>query len=99
MLLFALYAYQTMTSGWQAASHFERYGRYLVSKPAISFKELLGAHRRKTFFVENSKVQPQTNYPMEYMDKGRQYTTKNTVLGYRLRTETVPPELDTVRLS
>ena len=31
-----------MTSGWQGARYFRRYGGELVSKPAISLKEKLG---------------------------------------------------------
>ena len=31
-----------MTSGWQGAPHFRRYGRELVSKPAISFFRKIG---------------------------------------------------------
>ena len=35
--------YQTMTSRWQGAPHFRRYGRELVLKPAISFKNVGGS--------------------------------------------------------
>ena len=35
--------YRTMTSGWQGAQYFRRYGQELVSKPAISFKKNWGA--------------------------------------------------------
>ena len=40
--------YQTMTSGWQGAPYFSRYGRELVSKPAISSKKCYGGYRRTT---------------------------------------------------
>ena len=33
---------RTMASGWQGASYFRRYGRELVSKPAISLKKNWG---------------------------------------------------------
>ena len=45
-----LYAkdYQTITtSGWQGALHFRRYGRELVSKPAISKTKRRGGYRSK----------------------------------------------------
>ena len=42
-VLFLAKDYRTTTSGWQGASYFRRYGRELVSKPAIIFvKEKLG---------------------------------------------------------
>ena len=34
--------YRTMTSGRQGAQYFRRYGRELVSKPAISFQRMRG---------------------------------------------------------
>ena len=34
--------------GWQGAPYFSRYGRALVSKPAILFKKSWGGHRRTT---------------------------------------------------
>ena len=37
-----------MTSGWQGAPHFRRYGRELASKPAISINERWGGYRRTT---------------------------------------------------
>ena len=40
--------YRNMTSGWQGAPCFGRYGRGLVSKPAISSSISLGGHRRAT---------------------------------------------------
>ena len=40
--------YQTMTSGWQGAPYFSRYGQELVSKPAISLKKSWGGYRRTT---------------------------------------------------
>ena len=44
--------YRSMTSGRQGASYFRRYGRDLVSKPAISFKSSWGSHRRPIHFEE-----------------------------------------------
>ena len=41
-------SYRTMTSGWQGASYFMRYGLELVSKPAISLKKSWGGYRRTT---------------------------------------------------
>ena len=43
--------YLTMTSGWQGAPCFRRYGRILVSKPAISLKKSWGGYRRTTHEV------------------------------------------------
>ena len=40
--------YRTMTSRWQGAPYFRRYGRELVSKPAISSKRSWGGYRGKT---------------------------------------------------
>ena len=40
--------YRTMTSGWQGAPYFRRYGLELVSKPAISLKKSWGGYRRTT---------------------------------------------------
>ena len=41
--------YWMMTSGWQRASYFRKYGRELVSKPAIVLKKrVLGGYRRTT---------------------------------------------------
>ena len=37
-----------MTSGWQGASYFMRYGLELVLKPAISLKKSWGGYRRTT---------------------------------------------------
>ena len=43
------YYYLTMTSWWQGAMYFRRYGRELVSKPAISSKrKIWGGYRRTT---------------------------------------------------
>ena len=39
---------QAMTSRWQGAPYFRRYGRELVSKPAISLKKSWGGYRRTT---------------------------------------------------
>ena len=35
-----------MTSGWQGAPRFRRYGRELVSEPATSLKKVWGGYRR-----------------------------------------------------
>ena len=40
--------YRLMTSGWQGAPCFRRYGRGLVSKPTISLKKKLGGFYRRT---------------------------------------------------
>ena len=40
--------YRTMTSGWQGPPYFGRYGRELVSKPAISLKKSWVGYRRTT---------------------------------------------------
>ena len=40
--------HRTMTSGGGGASYLRRYGRGLVSKPAISLKECWGGYRRTT---------------------------------------------------
>ena len=50
ILLFAkdYYYYREMTSGWQEAPHFRRYGRELVSKTAISLKKSWGGGYRRT---------------------------------------------------
>ena len=40
--------YRLMTSGWQGAPYFRRYGRGLVSKPAILLKKSWGGYRRTT---------------------------------------------------
>ena len=40
--------YRTMTSGWQGAPCVRRYGRELVSKPAISLRKSWGGYRRTT---------------------------------------------------
>ena len=37
-----------MTSGWQGAPYFRRYGRELVSKPVIWSKKNWGRYRRTT---------------------------------------------------
>ena len=37
-----------MTSGWHRASYFRRYGRELVSKPAISLAKSSGGYYRRT---------------------------------------------------
>ena len=38
--------YRTMASGWQVAPYSRKYGRELVSKPAISLKKKLGGTAR-----------------------------------------------------
>ena len=40
--------HRTTTSRWQGAPCFRRYGRELVSKPAISLKKSWGGYRRTT---------------------------------------------------
>ena len=45
--------YRLMTSGWQGAPYFRRYGRGLVLKPAILLKKSSGGYRRTTPFVED----------------------------------------------
>ena len=42
---------QTTTSGRQGASYFRRYGRELVSKPAISLEKSWGGYCRTTHLV------------------------------------------------
>ena len=39
---------RNMTSGWQGPTHFRRYGREMVSKPAISLKKSWGGLHRRT---------------------------------------------------
>ena len=48
--------YRTMTSGVQGAPRFRRYGRELVSKPAISFKKCWGGYRRTTQVVKRTNT-------------------------------------------
>ena len=55
--------HRPMTSGWQRAPHFRRYGRGLVSKPAISFKRGWGGYRRMTLWM--------TRYPLPVMSTVR----------------------------
>ena len=43
--------YRSMTSWWQGASQFRRYGRELVSKPVISLKKSLGGYRNTTLLL------------------------------------------------
>ena len=40
--------YRTPTSGWHGPPCFRRYGRELVSKPAISLKKSWGGYRKTT---------------------------------------------------
>ena len=47
MFLFANYC-RPITSGWQRAPYFRRYGRGLVSKPAISVNKSWGGYLRMT---------------------------------------------------
>ena len=45
-----------MTSRWQATPYFRRYGRELVSKPAISLKKSWGGYRRTTLWYELGRM-------------------------------------------
>ena len=40
-----------MTSRWQGAPNFRRFGREVVSKPAISLKKSRGSYRRTTRYI------------------------------------------------
>ena len=42
---------RTMAWGWGGAAYCRRYGRELVTKPAISLKKSLGGYRSKTPFM------------------------------------------------
>ena len=64
--------YRTMTSGWQGAPYFKRYGWELVSKPAISLQKSWGGYRRTTpvgfsiptceMINQNRRVDTRENY-------------------------------------
>ena len=47
--------YRTMALGRQGAPYFRRYGRELVSKPAISLKKGWGGYRRTIQFLNAGK--------------------------------------------
>ena len=47
IFLFAM-DYRGMTSAWQGSPYYRKYGRELVSKPAISLKKSGGGYRRTT---------------------------------------------------
>ena len=64
-----------MTSEWQGASYFRRYGRGQVSKPAISSHKSWGGYRSK---IHTRKSEFSAGTTAEFVGRGRRRFSKYT---------------------
>ena len=88
--------YRTMSSGWQGAPYFTRYGRELVSKPRTSFKSSWGGYHPRTTSIllaypspSAASVTPPTRGLFHFCCRRRRVTNddKETRRKTRWRTE------------